>query len=86
MKNPNLWLDSSGKIEEFLDAQPGIKKNGAHEWHLGGGMIRVFPIKRMEANGNGPPRALIVLYGEADTCSMQPNFMDRLLKFLGRIK
>ncbi len=86
MKNPKLWLDSSGKIEEFLDVQPGIKKSGAHEWHLGGSMVRIFPMKHMEANGSAPPRALIVLYGETGACNMQPNFMDWLLRFLGRMK
>jgi hypothetical protein len=78
MKNPELWVDASGRIGEFLDAEPDAAKIGAREWRSGGGTIRIFPIKRMEEGGDGPPPALIVLYGETDAGKAHRSLMDRL--------
>jgi len=86
MKNPELWVDSSGKIEEFLDAEPGAVKVGVREWHSGGGLIRIFPIMRAGKDGSGPPRALIVLYKKTDAGKAHCSLMDRLWEFMDRLR
>ncbi len=86
MKNPELWVDASGRIGEFLDAEPGAVKIGAREWRSGGGIVRIFPLKRMEADGNGPPRALIVFYGETDAGKVHRSLIDRLWELVGGLR
>ncbi len=83
MKNAKIWLDSSGRIGEFLDAQPGVVKTGAREWRSGGGVVRIFPMKRMGADKSAPPRVLIIEYHESEARGGRPSFADRLLKLLG---
>ena len=84
MKHSELWMDSSGKIGEFLDAQPDAVKTGAREWRAGGLVVRVFPMRRMGTNENGPPRALVIRYDETEARKGRPGLVDRLLKLLGK--
>ena len=86
MKNFELWMDASGRIGEFLDAQPDAVKIGARAWRSGGGVIRVFPIRRMGMGKNGPPGALVIRYPDAGAHGGRPSLADRLLKLLGRRK
>ncbi len=86
MKNPELWVDSSGKIEEFLDAQPGAAKVGAREWHSGGSLIRIFPLMGIGKNGDGPPRTLIVLYEKANAGKAHCGLMDRFWELMDGLR
>ena len=84
MKNFELWMDSSGRIGEFLDAQPGVIKTGVRAWRTGGLVVRVFPMRRMGADETGPPWALVIRYDETEAREGQPILMGWLLKLLGR--